>query len=145
MLFRSVNGIHSSKRVQTHAIRTHHRRESRIGTRVRHPIPLRRLAGLRHPPPTRNRRGSTRPAGLHETRGARPLDGLRNSAGTIGNPGQRTGKVDYANWAQVLDVTTMGPLRVTEAFLENVARSDRKLVVTITSGLGSLADNTSGG
>ena len=39
----------------------------------------------------------------------------------------------------------MGPLRVIEAFLENVARSERKLVVTITSGMGSLSDNTSGG
>ena len=75
----------------------------------------------------------------------RTIDVLVNGAGIIGKPGQRTGKVDYANWAQVLDINTMGPLRVTEAFLENVARSDRKLVVTITSGLGSLADNTSGG
>ena len=75
----------------------------------------------------------------------RTIDVLLNGAGIIGKPGQRTGKVDYANWAQVLDVNTMGPLRVTEALLENVARSDRKLVVTITSGLGSLADNTSGG
>ena len=39
----------------------------------------------------------------------------------------------------------MGPLRVTEAFVEQVARSERKVVVTITSGLGSLTDNTSGG
>ena len=46
---------------------------------------------------------------------------------------------------QVLDVNTMGPLRVTEAFADNVARSERKLVVTITSGMGSIADNTSGG
>jgi NAD(P)-dependent dehydrogenase (short-subunit alcohol dehydrogenase family) len=75
----------------------------------------------------------------------RTIDVLLNGAGIIGKPGQRTGSVDYTNWAQVLDVNTMGPLRVTEAFLENVARSDRKLVVTITSGLGSLADNTSGG
>ena len=39
----------------------------------------------------------------------------------------------------------MGPLRVIEAFLDKVARSERKLVVTITSGMGSLTDNTSGG
>jgi len=45
----------------------------------------------------------------------------------------------------VLDVNTMGPLRVAEAFLEHVARSERKLIVTITSGLGSIGDNTSGG
>ena len=39
----------------------------------------------------------------------------------------------------------MGPLRVIEAFVQHVARSERRLVVTITSGMGSLADNTSGG
>ena len=39
----------------------------------------------------------------------------------------------------------MGPLRVLEAFTDNLARSERRLVVTITSGMGSLADNTSGG
>jgi NAD(P)-dependent dehydrogenase (short-subunit alcohol dehydrogenase family) len=45
----------------------------------------------------------------------------------------------------VFDVNTMGPLRVTETFIDHIARSERKLVVTITSGMGSLADNTSGG
>ena len=73
------------------------------------------------------------------------IDVLINSAGITGKPGQKTGHVDYASWAQVLDVNTMGPLRVTEAFIDNVARSERKLVVTITSGMGSIADNTSGG
>jgi len=77
--------------------------------------------------------------------GDRPIDVLINGAGIIGKPDQRTGKVDYTSWREVLDVNTMGPLRVTEAFTDHVARSDRKLVVTITSGMGSLADNTSGG
>jgi NAD(P)-dependent dehydrogenase (short-subunit alcohol dehydrogenase family) len=36
-------------------------------------------------------------------------------------------------------------MRMCEAFLDRVARSDRRLIVTITSGMGSLADNTSGG
>jgi NAD(P)-dependent dehydrogenase (short-subunit alcohol dehydrogenase family) len=39
----------------------------------------------------------------------------------------------------------MAPLRVSEAFVDHVARSQRKLIVTLTSGMGSLADNTSGG
>ena len=39
----------------------------------------------------------------------------------------------------------MGPLRVLEAFIDHIARSKRKLVVTITSGMGSIGDNTSGG
>jgi NAD(P)-dependent dehydrogenase (short-subunit alcohol dehydrogenase family) len=45
----------------------------------------------------------------------------------------------------VLNANTMGPMRVSEAFIDNVGRSDRKLIVTLTSGMGSLADNTSGG
>jgi NAD(P)-dependent dehydrogenase (short-subunit alcohol dehydrogenase family) len=39
----------------------------------------------------------------------------------------------------------MGPLRVLESFSDHIARSERKLVITITSGMGSLADNKSGG
>jgi NAD(P)-dependent dehydrogenase (short-subunit alcohol dehydrogenase family) len=77
--------------------------------------------------------------------GGAAIDVLINSAGIIGAPGQRTGNVDYESWAKVLDVNTMGPLRVTEAFVDHVARSERKLVLTITSGMGSIADNTSGG
>jgi len=73
------------------------------------------------------------------------IDVLLNSAGIIGKPGQRACHIDYESWEQVLNVNTMGPLRVTEAFVEHVARSERKLIVTITSGLGSLTDNTSGG
>jgi NAD(P)-dependent dehydrogenase (short-subunit alcohol dehydrogenase family) len=79
--------------------------------------------------------------GLHDE----SIDVLLNSAGIIGKPGQRTGYIDYESWEQVLNVNTMGPLRVTEAFVEHVARSERKLIVTITSGLGSLTDNISGG
>jgi NAD(P)-dependent dehydrogenase (short-subunit alcohol dehydrogenase family) len=75
--------------------------------------------------------------------GDNPIDVLINSAGVMGKR-QTVGKVAYSEWAQVLDVNTMGPLRVLEAFLENVARSSRKVVVTITSGMGSIADNTSG-
>jgi NAD(P)-dependent dehydrogenase (short-subunit alcohol dehydrogenase family) len=73
------------------------------------------------------------------------IDLLINSAGVLGASDQRTGHIDYESWAQVLDVNTLGPMRVTEAFTEHLARSDRKLVVTITSGMGSIADNTSGG
>jgi len=75
----------------------------------------------------------------------RSIDVLINSAGIMGARGQRTGHLDYASWRQVLEVNTLGPMRVTEAFIEHLARGARKLVVTITSGMGSIADNTSGG
>src|SRR5262245_47539688 len=63
----------------------------------------------------------------------------------MGADGQTIGKIDYDAWAKVLDANTMGPMRVSEAFVDNVARSERKLIVTITSGMGSIGDNTSGG
>jgi len=73
------------------------------------------------------------------------VDALINSAGIMGKPKQSVRDMDYASWSEVLDVNTMGPLRVTEAFVEHVGRSERKTIVTITSGMGSLADNSSGG
>jgi len=74
-----------------------------------------------------------------------PIDLLLNNAGVGGPRSERIGSVDYAAWARVLDANTLGPMRVVEAFLENVARGPQKKIVTITSGMGSLADNTSGG
>jgi NAD(P)-dependent dehydrogenase (short-subunit alcohol dehydrogenase family) len=73
------------------------------------------------------------------------IDVLINNAGTGGEPGQTTGNVDYDNWVRVLDVNTLGPLRLVEAFTDHIARSKRKIIVTITSGMGSLGANTEGG
>jgi NAD(P)-dependent dehydrogenase (short-subunit alcohol dehydrogenase family) len=73
------------------------------------------------------------------------IDLLLNNAGFMGASSQTIGNIDYGAWAKVLDANTMGPMRVSEAFVDHVAHSDRKLIVTLTSGMGSLADNTSGG
>jgi NAD(P)-dependent dehydrogenase (short-subunit alcohol dehydrogenase family) len=73
------------------------------------------------------------------------IDLLLNNAGVGGARGQTIGSIDYKAWAKVLDANTMGPMRVSEAFVDNVARSKRKLIVTLTSGMGSIADNISGG
>jgi NAD(P)-dependent dehydrogenase (short-subunit alcohol dehydrogenase family) len=73
------------------------------------------------------------------------IDVLLNNAGMGGPRGQSIGSIDYQTWARVLDVNTLGPMRVAEAFVDNVAQSERKLIVTITSGMGSIGDNTSGG
>jgi NAD(P)-dependent dehydrogenase (short-subunit alcohol dehydrogenase family) len=74
-----------------------------------------------------------------------PIDILLNSAGIAGRPGQTANNLDYASWHKVLDVNTLGPARVTTCFADAVAKSERKLVLTISSGMGSLTDNTSGG
>lgn len=74
-----------------------------------------------------------------------PIDVLINNAGVGGASNQTIGNINYEAWAKVLDANTMGPMRVSEAFVDNVARSERKTIVTLTSGMGSIADNTSGG
>lgn len=73
------------------------------------------------------------------------IDLLLNNAGVGGPRGQTIGNIDYDAWEKVLNVNTMGALRVSEAFVDHVARSEQKLIVTLTSGMGSIADNTSGG
>jgi NAD(P)-dependent dehydrogenase (short-subunit alcohol dehydrogenase family) len=74
----------------------------------------------------------------------KPIDVLLNNAGIGGPRDQTVGNIDYKTWMHVLDVNTLGPMRVAEAFVDNVERSDRKLIVTITSGMGSIGDNSSG-
>ena len=73
------------------------------------------------------------------------IDLLLNNAGVGGARGQTIGNIDYEAWAKVLEVNTLGPMRVSEVFVDHVARSERKLIVTLTSGMGSIADNTAGG
>ena len=76
---------------------------------------------------------------------AAPIDILINSAGVFGVGGQTVGSLDYDDWRAVLEVNLLGPARMCEAFLDHLARSNQRLIVTITSGLGSLSDNSSGG
>ncbi len=81
-----------------------------------------------------------------------PIDVLINNAGSYGPKGvpegmayQKFGGVDYAIWADILRINLMGAMKVTECFVEHVARSDRKLILMMSSELGSIADNRKAG
>ncbi len=74
-----------------------------------------------------------------------PIDVLINCAGLMGAEHQRLGHLDYEDWSRVLEVNTLGPLRVIEAFAAQLERGERKLIASLTSGMGSIADNNSGG
>jgi NAD(P)-dependent dehydrogenase (short-subunit alcohol dehydrogenase family) len=74
-----------------------------------------------------------------------PIDLLLNNAGVGSPPRQKIGSLDYAAWARVLDANVLGPARMIEAFVENVAKGRDKRIVTVTSLMGSIADNSSGG
>jgi NAD(P)-dependent dehydrogenase (short-subunit alcohol dehydrogenase family) len=52
---------------------------------------------------------------------------------------QLLGKLDYELFSRSFGVNAIGPMRVTEAFLENVAASTQKKIVTLGSAAGSNA------
>lgn len=72
------------------------------------------------------------------------IDLLINNAGVRGGQGA-FGETDYDDWAQVLQVNTLAPLRMVERFVEQIAKSERRLVVNISSILGSIGRTSSGG
>jgi len=92
-------------------------------------------------------------AALAESLAGQPIDLLLNNAGTYGklsfaNGGiehQAFGTTDFDNWEQVLRVNVFGPMRMAEAFVDNVASSEQKKIITLSSMLGSMGMNTIGG
>ncbi len=76
---------------------------------------------------------------------ADPVDLLLNTAGIIGQGGDGPGEVNYAEWVRVLDINTMGPVRVLDAFADRLAAAGGAKAITLTSGLGSIGDAGSGG
>lgn len=74
-----------------------------------------------------------------------PIDILINNAGMYGPRDAGFGNVREADWIEALRINTIAPLRLAEAFVSNVEASSRKTIATITSKMGSIDDNTSGG
>lgn len=82
---------------------------------------------------------------LAQQLGGRPIDILLNNAGIYGPKGVGFGETDAATWRQVLEVNTIAPMMLVQALVEQVASSRQKLVAMISSKVGSIADNSSGG
>ncbi len=78
-----------------------------------------------------------------ELKGA-PIDELINNAGIYGPRGVKLGAFDFEAWHEVMRVNVIGPIAVADALIENVAKSDRKLIVAVSSGMGSIGRNASG-
>jgi len=83
-------------------------------------------------------------AALARTLASEPIDVLLNNAGVMGPERQHVGDIDFEAMVDTFRVNTVGPLRLADAFTEHVARSERKLMVAITSGMGSISDSSGG-
>ena len=77
------------------------------------------------------------------------VDVVINNAGFYGGPTQSVRQMaedlTLADVAHTYDVNAIGALRVSLALLPHVRRGTGKKLVHVTSGLGSIEDNTSGG
>lgn len=82
-----------------------------------------------------------------------PIDVLINSAGTMGSGNfaqqglafGRFGKSDFADWEYVFRVNVIGPMKMAEAFVQHVAASELRRLVSLTSIIGSITKNEIGG
>ncbi|MBW2652225.1 MAG: SDR family oxidoreductase [Deltaproteobacteria bacterium] len=69
----------------------------------------------------------------------KPIDVLINNAGILGNTSaQIFGQFDYKELDKVMAVNVLGPLRVSQAFADNVAASKQKKIICMSSGMGSM-------
>ncbi|AEG01159.1 SDR family oxidoreductase [Methylomonas methanica] len=74
------------------------------------------------------------------------IDVLINNAGIYTDiSGKGFGQLDYQAWSSAFWVNSIAPVKLAEAFLPQIKRSSKKLIVAISSLMGSMTDNTSGG
>ena len=74
----------------------------------------------------------------------KPIDIFINNAG-VGNSNQRFGVVSSKPWLDVLKVNLIAPLTLTQSIIENIKKGSEKKIYFLSSQLGSIGDNTSGG
>ncbi|WP_422342701.1 SDR family oxidoreductase [Parasphingorhabdus sp.] len=71
--------------------------------------------------------------------GDQPIDLYINNAGIYGPQ-----EFDRDGWLQLLNVNVVAPVKLANALKDNVAKSDGKKMVVISSQVGSIAENESG-
>lgn len=83
---------------------------------------------------------------LSRTLSGEAIDLFINNAGIYPSSDMKGfGHTDYAEWMEAFNINAMAPLKMVEAFIEQIARSQLKRIITITSQMGSVDDNSSGG
>ncbi len=74
--------------------------------------------------------------------GDRPLDGLINNAGIAGAKPLTVLDADPADLAHVLEVNTIAPLRIVQAFIDNLRKGKAARIMTLSSRMGSTSHAT---
>ena len=73
------------------------------------------------------------------------IDILVNNAGIYGSDKNKFGHVDVQSWINTFQVNTIAPLKISEALVEQLRMGEQKIIACLSSKMGSMADNGSGG
>lgn len=73
-----------------------------------------------------------------------PIDILINNAGIL-ETDPTFGDISVEHLIHAFTINAVAPLKIAEALRDPLSRSQKKLIVSITSNMGSISDNTSGG
>ncbi|MGF1754404.1 SDR family oxidoreductase [Vibrio makurazakiensis] len=73
------------------------------------------------------------------------IDILINNAGYYGPKGNSLGNTDVEEWRKVFEINTIAPLKLVEALLPLLSKGRDKKVMCLSSKVGSMTENTSGG
>ena len=74
-----------------------------------------------------------------------PIDTFISNAGVSGPKNIEFGNFDAKEWLDVFNINTIAPLIITQKILKNLRLGKDKKLVFISSKVGSIEDNTSGG
>ncbi len=77
---------------------------------------------------------------LHTAIDGRPLDILWNNAGVYLDKATDLSGTGFEAWSETFAVNSIAPLRLSVAFVENVAASDHKTIAFTSSRMGSIGD-----
>ncbi len=74
-----------------------------------------------------------------------PIDILLNNAGVYGYSATEFGETDSEAWDEAVAVNVLAPMKMMEFFVNHVAKSDNKIIASMSSKMASMDDNSSGG
>lgn len=77
--------------------------------------------------------------------GDQPVHLFINNAGIYGPKDAMLGNIDEQTWLEVLHVNTVAPLKMVELLHQNLLATESATIAVLSSKMGSISDNTSGG
>jgi len=77
---------------------------------------------------------------------SQPIDILLNNAGIYpASPNGKLANSDYDKWLEAFRINSLAPFKMAQAFAGQIEKGQIKKIINLTSKMGSIEDNTSGG